>query len=209
MSKSKPSGKEQKRSSAEYYKLHTQAVEDLVTADRENSPVVSEEELRQYRTGLRKYKISDWIKVLLVKFWFPAAVCYYMVWGLSTYVADSLDMLFITGIALGVITDILTNNLLRWFANREGENDRWMMFPQKKYYTFVLNILYAWVILYFVNTIYSIINVILLSINGADTVPLGVGPVLFGIFYLAVDTLLVEAKHLLGRIVHDAMERNR
>ena len=37
--------REEKRTAAEYYRLNTQAVEDLVTADASNSPEVSEEEL--------------------------------------------------------------------------------------------------------------------------------------------------------------------
>ena len=57
---------EDKRSAADYYKLNVRAVDDLVNADVSNSPKVSEEELRKYRSG-SKIKLSDVTKVILIK----------------------------------------------------------------------------------------------------------------------------------------------
>jgi hypothetical protein len=42
---------EDSRTTADYYKLHTRAADDLANADESNSPVYSEEELRKYRSG--------------------------------------------------------------------------------------------------------------------------------------------------------------
>ena len=42
----------------DYYDLHKQAVEDLVTADVSNSPVVSKKELRKFR-GAKKIRIPN------------------------------------------------------------------------------------------------------------------------------------------------------
>lgn len=203
----KTRGTGERKSPAEYYKLNTKAVEDLVSADESNSPQVSEEELNRYRSGGR-VKLAGWVKILFIKFWFPAAVCYFFIWGLGVYVTNLLDMLVITGIALGMVTDILTNNVLRWFARTEGEHDRWMMFPKKRYWTFPLNILYAWLVLYLVVMLYNMINVLVNMVTGAGgTVVLGVEPVLFGLFYMGFDTLLIEAKHLCGRILKDAQNK--
>ncbi len=198
-------GEEEDKAAADYYKLNRQAVDDLVNANEENSPEVSEEELRKYRSGTRRFKVADWVKILFVKFWFPAAVCYFMIWGLGVYVSDLLDLLFITGIAMGIVTDLLTNNLLRFLGETEGENDRWMMFPKKRFITFIFNILYAWVVLFLVFTIYTMLNSLVASVTGQpEQVALGVEPILFGIFYVAFDSLLIGAKHLLGRILDDA-----
>lgn len=205
--KHKHAAQGEKKSTAEYYKLNTKAVEDLAGADESNSPEVSEEELNRYRSG-SKLKIAGWVKILFIKFWFPAAVCYFFIWGLGVYVTDLLDMLVITGIALGVVTDILTNSILRWFARTEGAHDRWMMFPKKSYWTFPLNILYAWAVLFLVVMLYNVINVLVNMVTGAaGTVVLGVEPVLFGLFYMGFDTLLIEAKHLCGRILRDAQNK--
>lgn len=207
MSKKRKRQGEKQKNPAEYYKLHTQAVDDLVNANEANSPEVPEEEIKKYRSH-SGIKVADWVKILFIKFWFPAAVCYFFIWGLGVYVPNMLDMLVITGIALGMVTDILTNNALRFFARTQGENDRWMMFPKKSYWTFPLNILYAWLVLFLVVVLYNVINVVLNALlKTSGNVIVGVGPILFGLFYMGIDTLLIEAKHLCGRILRDAQNK--
>ena len=194
---------------ADYYKLKTQAIEDLVTADESNSPEVSQEELRKYQSG-PKLKVADWVKMLFVKAWFPGSVCFFFIWGLGGMVADQLDLLFITGIALGVVTEMLTNNVLRFLEKKPGGNDRYMMFPHKGYITFPLNILYAFVLLFLVYTLYNIINLVIIQLTGAvDKVPLGVEPVLFGIFYMCFDMILIQGKHLILDIVKGGKRKAR
>ena len=80
---------------ANYYKLKTKAVKDLVEADESNSPEVSEEELNKYRSG-PKLNVADWVKLLLLKWWFAGAVCFFFIWGLSGYMSNMLDTLFVT-----------------------------------------------------------------------------------------------------------------
>ena len=197
---------EENRASADYYKLHTTAVEDLVNADESNSPEVSEKELNKYRSG-PKIKLSDWAKAVLIKIWFPGSVCFFIFWGLGSYLTAPLDMMLVFAIVLGMVTDLLTNNVLRFFAKTEHQNDRWMMFPKKQYMTFILNILYAMVLLVCVSTLYNLINLAILAVSGgSDTVPLGVGPILFGIFYAGFDLLFIGMKNLMLSIVRDAKE---
>ncbi len=189
---------------ADYYRLKTQAVQDLVTADESNSPEVSQAELNAYRSG-PKIMVSDWVKMAFIKFWFPGAVCFFFIWGLSSQMATELDLLFVTGMALGIVTDMLTNNVIRFLEKTPGANDRWMMFPRKGYITFPLNILYAYVVLFLVYGLYNGINLLAVRITGrADVVFLGVEPVLFGLFYMGFDTLLIGLKHLVVRLIHGA-----
>ena len=117
---------------ANYYKLKTKAVKDLVEADESNSPEVSEEELNKYRSG-PKLKVADWVKLLFLKWWFAGAVCFFFIWGLSGYMSNMLDTLFVTGIAMGIVTDILTNNALRFFEPTPGANDRYIMVTKRGY----------------------------------------------------------------------------
>lgn len=206
MSKRKKNQKPEVERQTDYYNLKTKAVEDLVTADESNSPEVSEEELRAYRSGPKR-KIADWVKMLFIKFWFNAAVCFFFIWGLSGYVADLLDLLFVTGMALGIVTDVMTNPVLRFFEKTPGENARWMMFPKKGYVTFPLNILYAYVVLFLVYTLYNILNLVIIQITGAvNTVPLGVEPILFGLFCLGFDLLLIRLKRVFLDMIHDAVK---
>lgn len=188
-----PKPEAEKQSS--YYELKTKAVDDLINADESNSPEVSKEELRKYKSGPR-LKLAEWVKLLLIKGWFAGAVCFFFFWGLGTYLAE-LDLLFVTGFALGVVTDLLTNPVLRFFEKNPGDNSRWMMFPKKGFYTLFLNILYGYVILALVVGLYTAINMTAARITGAtDEIFLGVEPVLFGVFCLGFDLLLIKAKHV-------------
>ena len=192
----------------DYYRLKTQAVDDLVTANEENSPPVSEEELRAYRSG-PKMKVADWVKMLFIKFWFAAAVCYFFFWGLGGLLPSVLDQLVVTGLALGIATDLLTNPVLRFFEKTKGENARWMMVTRKTYSGFFLNILYSYVLLFLVFTLYNVINMAAIQLLGlpGDQVVLGVEPILFGLFYLGFDLLLIKMKHTIQGMVRDAVKK--
>lgn len=200
MSKKRKDLPQEESPAAGYYDLKTRAVNDLATADETNSPPVSREELQKYR-GRKGKGLPEWLKLGFIKFWFPAAVCYFFFWGLSLYLPSMLDLLFVTGLALGAVTDILTNNALRFFAETDGANDTWMMFPKKGFITLLQNIFYAFVLLFLVYSAYVGINKAFIALTGAspDTVFLGVEPVLFGLFYLGADQLLISLKRLLIR----------
>ncbi|MBQ9719897.1 MAG: hypothetical protein IJV64_04300 [Oscillospiraceae bacterium] len=209
MARKSKTPREEQRSAADYYKLHAKAVDDLVHADESNSPEVSKEELAKYRSR-HGVNLADWVKMLLIKFWFNGAVCFFFFWGLGIYVQDLLDQLVVIGIAMGVLTDLMVNNILRFYAKTPGENDRWMMFPKKGYASFPLNILYAFVVLLFVFMLYNLINAAIVGVTGAtDSVPLGVEPVLFGLFYLLIDLMFLGLKNLFLRIVEDARHSAR
>lgn len=192
---------------SEYYRLKTQAVDDLVNASEENSPPVSEAELRAYRSGPRM-KVADWVKMLFIKFWFAGAVCFFFIWGLGGFLTNEPDLLAVTGMALGVVTDLMTNPVLRFFEKTKGENARWMMVTRKTYSGLFLNILYGYVVLFLVYTLYNVINLAAVRITGvADRVVLVVEPVFFGLFCLGFDLLLIQVKHAIVRIVRDAAKK--
>ena len=194
----------EERSAADYYRLNTKAVDDLVNATVENSPPVSREELKKYRAG-GKLTIADWLKAVLIKAWFGGVVCYFVVWGLGIYVHDQLDLLLIAGIALGFVTDLITNNIFRFIAKPSGANDRWMMFPKKNYIFLPLNVLYALLLVFCVVTTYNAVNAAIIGVTGAkESLPLGVEPILFGTFTMAWDMLFLGFKRLGGRMVNDA-----
>ena len=199
--------REEQRAAADYYRLHTRAVDELIHANAENSPDVPAEELKKYRS--RRLSLPDTLKALLVKLWFNGAVCFFFFWGLGGYLRDFLDQLVVMALAMGVVTDLLVNNALRFLAGTPGANDRWMMFPKKGYASFPLNILYAFVLLGCVVVFYQLLNAAIIALSGAaaDTVPLGVEPVLFGLFYLGFDLLFLAGGQLFRRILADARQR--
>lgn len=212
MSKNKNKNKNPQRESfdpSQYYELKTKAVDDLVTADESNSPEVSEKELMKYRSG-PKIRIAEWVKFLFIKWWFPAAVCFFFMWGLGGYM-DYLDNVVVTAIALGIVTDLLTNNAMRFLEKVPGAASRWMMFPKKGYASFPLNILYALVLMFLVFMTYNVINYTVIHLLGkpGDVPILGVEPILFGVFWTAFDMLLISMKHLGENIIRDARKPGR
>ena len=187
------------------YRIKTEAVEDLVNANKENTPSYSEEELKKYRSKSR-LNINPVFKALFIKFWFSGVVCYFFIWGLGMYIPSNLDLYFVTAIGMGFVKDILENNLYRFVANPEGSNDRWMMFPKKSYMSLVFNVLYAILVTGCVYFTYQGINFVGTSGNN-DRVVFGVEPVFFGIFYMGFELLFLWMKHMAVRIIADAKKK--
>ena len=191
--------------SSRNYELKSDAVEALAGTDSQQTPEYSKEELNKYRSR-RKLSIPDFVKILLVKAWFAGVVCFFFLWGLGNYVPNTIDLLFICAIALGMVTDILTNGAIRFMEQTPGGNDQWMLLPKKGMLSFFLNILYAFLIIFCVYELYVCINTTINSITGStDAVPLGVEPILFGLFCMGFDMLFVGLKRLLKTILADAM----
>lgn len=188
------------------YELKSDAVDALVNADSEETPEYSQEELEKYRSRSR-IRIPQTVKILFIKAWFAGAVCFFFLWGLGTYVSSMIDMLFILGVVLGIVTDLLVNNVIRFIEKTPGENDKWLMFSKKGMVSFFLNILYSLVIIVCVYFLYNVLNYAITGITGnTDTVPLGVEPILFGVFCMAFDMLFVGIKELIKSIFSDARQ---
>ena len=200
----------EKKSSADYYKLKTDAVDRLVNAEKKTYDKTKGDPGKEYRSRGFLDKIPSWIKALFIKFWFNGSVCFFIFWGLGMYVTAMLDMIFVLAVVMGMVTDILVNNAFRFLATYEGQNDKWMMFPKKKYWTFVANILYAFPVLVGVIWFYNIFNVVLNNIKGTEgEMFLGVEPIVFGLAYMAIDMLFITMKNTMIKIISDAKQKNQ
>lgn len=196
------------KSAENYYELKKDAVERLANADRKIYPKTKTDPGKAYRSNALD-KVPNWIKALFLKFWFNGAVCFFIFWGLGLYVTNMLDMLVVIAVVLGMVTDILVNNAFRFLERYEGQNSKWMMFPKKRYWTFLANIIYAFPVLACVVWLYEIINTIGNNIKGTENeIILGVEPILFGLFYLFFDLCFIGVKNTLRKIVSDAKQKN-
>ena len=184
------------------YQLKLQAVDDLVNASPENSPPVSSQELRKFQSGHR-ITLADWVKAILLKWWIAGMVCYFFIWGLSAVSINPWDHLVILGVALGGITHLITNNILRFIAKQEGAYNRWMMFPKKSLLYLPADLVYALILMALTIMTYNGINL------QAGRAVLGVEPILFGLLTTGWDLLLLGCKRMLRRIVEDAKKRSR
>jgi len=197
------------KNSEKNYNLKSEAVEDLLEAQEGIAPEYSEEELAKYRSG-GKFRIPESVKVLFLKAWFPGAVCYFILWGLGMYIYSLIDMMFVLGVVLGMATDLLTNNVIRFIEPTPGANDKWLMFPKKGMASFFLNIVYALVLVLCVYSLYTGINGVYAAVTGnTDVVLLGVEPVLFGVFCMGFDMLFILIKRTFVSIIADAKNKAR
>lgn len=192
------------------YELKSEAVNELVEAMEQEAPEYSKEELEKYRSK-RGIKIPDPVKFLAIKAWFAGAVCFFILWGLGLYLANMLDMLFVASVAMGMVTDLLVNPILRFMEKYPGQNDKWMLFPKKtKLGSFFLNIIYSFFLVYCVYSLYTTVNVAINTITGnPDAVTLGVEPILFGLLCMGFDMLFISIKRLFLNILQDAKTKAR
>ena len=199
-----------KEESSNPYELKTEAVDRLVNAhsDKTLKPL-GVDPGKKYRSNGLIERLPAWFKAVFMKFWFNGAVCYFILWGLGLFITNFENMILILALVLGMVTDILVNNAFRFFAVVEGANDKWMMFPKKKYINLIFNIIYSFAVLlivvWFYNTLNGVINVMLGTEN---QVYVGVEPVLFGLFYVIFDLCFIGMKNLCISIVRDAKNKN-
>ncbi|MDE7280745.1 MAG: hypothetical protein K2N36_03275 [Ruminiclostridium sp.] len=198
--------KEQEPLSAEngYYRLKTDAVDRLLNA--ENAPEVADEEIEKYITK-HKRKIPSWLKVIFIKFWFAGAVCYFVMWGLGLMISG-LDLMAALAIVLGLANDLLINHALRHFEPFSGAYNKWIMFPMKKFWTIFLNILYAVVLLFFIVQTYTVVNTLIAgSPETAESVPIGVEPILFGLLFMGYDMLFLAIRNTVKKVFGEAEKK--
>lgn len=191
-----------------YYDLKTEAVQRLLNAEKKEYAKTNKDPGRAYRSSFID-KIPSCILALFVKFWFSGAVCYFIFWGLGLYIGNMEDMIVILAIVLGMVTDLGVNNVFRFFETYKGQNTKWMMFPQKGWWTFILNIPYALVVLLGVMWFYQILNAGLNMMNESEGIMyVGVEPLLFGLSYMAIDVLLIFIKNTMISVIADAKNKN-
>lgn len=187
-----------------YYKLHSDAVNDLVGATEQNTPHYSREELEKYRSGRKKWRIPDALKAVCIKWWFYGAVCFFVFWGLGLYVQARLDLYFIAAVVLGMVTDLLINHFLRFTEKLPGGSKKWMMVTKRGATGFFLNLLYGFALLFLVITAYNVLNMFMALLFGENVLVLGVEPVFFGLACMGADMLCIALKRMLMKIVSDA-----
>ena len=182
----------------EYYDLHTEAVDDLVSATKENTPRYAKAELEKYRSGKgKKLRVPEWLKAVLIKAWFYGAVCFFVFMGLGLYVGSQIDLLFIAAVVLGMVTDLLINHFLRFTEKLPGGMARWMLVTRRGAVGFFMNLVYGFVLLALVVTGYAVLSAVL-------GVTVGVEPLLFGLMTMGADMLCVSVKRMLMKIIADA-----
>ncbi len=197
-------------STSDNYKLNTSAVDRLVDASKGKVVEVDEKEVNQYKSG-KLQKIPTFIKAIFIKWWFAGAACFFFLWGLGTIIQNQLALLLVLGFGLGIITNMLANNLLRFLESSDREYDKWILFPWRKWWTIFLDVIFSFVLLFLVVKTYDGINALIIYTKQLDpnSVPLGVEPFLFGIFYIVYDLAIIWLRNLIIFIINKIIYRHK
>lgn len=175
------------------YALNTEAVDALVEAQQGNVPQYTEEELKRYQTKSGIHMPRP-LLVILMKAWFYGAVCFFILWGLGN-VLHITDRIVICGIVIGMVIDLLLNNALRFFESVPGEFQNWIMVNRRGVLGLFLNVAYGLLLMCCVFGIYSLINM------RPEVFFVGVEPILFGLFTMGFDLLMVGIRNLIVKLI--------
>jgi hypothetical protein len=205
-----------------YYDIRKEAVDDLVSAlkgeetesaepsmnmadyaqSEEEKKKLKDKQFNPYSVD-KMSRIPTWIKAIFVKFWAAGAVCFFITWGLQSFLNNE-NLVLLMGLVMGIVTDVFVNSAFIHFQSDAREYDAYMLlpFPFKVFWTFFVNIAYSIGVMFVVSFIYAGINIYF------DTV-FGVEPLLFGVFYTAVDMVFIGIKDLIVFLVRKAKKKKR
>ena len=145
--------------------------------------------------------LPAWVKAIFIKWWFAGAVCFFIMWGIGQ---TGLDAIFLVGVILGVIVDVLVNPIFRMLESDKKEYNYYMMFPfpLKAFWTFLTNVIYYLAIALVINYCYFGVNQIINLIkHTTDVYYVGVEPLLFGVFCVVADMAFIGIKDLIVFLV--------
>ena len=147
-------------------------------------------------------RIPTALKAIIIKAWFAGAVYYFFNWSLDFQATDSLDLIVVTGAIIGVIMDLIVNKVLLSISTKGDGVQRYLMFYSKKFYSLILNTIYGVLLALLVALVYFAVNITVIALLGlpSDAVPLGVEPILFGIFYMLLDMAFVGCRNIVRRL---------
>jgi len=149
------------------------------------------------------------VKAVFIKFWFAGPVFFFIVMGMESLVSiDQLDLVLVLGAGLGLITDLLVNNIFRYMQTDTNDMDVYMVFPKKNMTGFVCNILYGILMSMAISYTYNAINLLAIA-NGtvsSDEVFLPTEPLLYGVFFVLYDFSVLGIKYIVRRIFKKPQE---
>ncbi len=143
------------------------------------------------------------VKAIFIKWWFAGAVFFFIGMGLpALHSTDNLDLVFALGIVLGMVNDLLVNNLFRYMRTDRAIYDPWMVFPKKGLLSFFANVLYYILVSFGVYFLYTAINTLAVKtgIREASEIFLAVEPVGYGIATLLIDLIVLGIKALIKKL---------
>lgn len=169
------------------------SIDQEIERKLQNQKAQEEKELDPYKID-RLSQMPMWILITILKWWFGGAV-FYLAWmGLFIISNDGSTETIVGGVILGAVIDILLNRIIR-FMERGESNDKYIFVTTKKYYSFILNILYGLFISFFITYVIGIPVTLIARTFGYEGV-IALEPISFGLCYVLLDFVLIKLKRL-------------
>lgn len=167
-----------------------------------------EEKLKNQQEKLDKefdpYKIDKLagmpmgLVIFIIKWWFAGAIYYFAWMGIFALSDDGSTEALLGGVILGAIMDLLVNRIIRFVEREKGANEKYILVRTKKYYSFVMNMLYCVLVSFFITYgIGGLIGLIAKAFGHEGSIALE--PISFGLMFFAIDWVCIKIKHLLNK----------
>ncbi len=205
MSRKNKKQKQKETTIEDYYDLKTKEMDELVSALKGEEEFETEApttdigiitgEEKEVGKQFNPYKLDRLsrvpmvVKALFIKWWFAGMCCFLFVMGLQSFIGQGENLIWVNGVMMGVVVDVLVNPCLRYFDDDTKKSNNYIMFPFpfKKFWTFFANVAYSVVVMWGVNYAYMGINLLFQRTIGLE-------PLLFGVFYVLIDMAFIGVK---------------
>lgn len=160
-------------------------------------------------------KIDDRYKIIFFRWWFSAAICFFIAWGLSFGNQDTtFELIFFLGLGMGIGNLFIFNPIISsvFDIKRRGKiankkmNERTVL--EGSFYM-LAEIFKSLLAVYLVSWVYQGINILInyLMNNPKDQVSFGIEPITFGIIFTIIylvlgwlwDLVVITFNHLFRR----------
>ncbi len=136
--------------------------------------------------------------VFIIKWWFAGAIYYFAWMGIFSFSDDGSTEALLGGIILGAVMDLLINRIIRFVEREDGANEKYILVRTKKYYSFVINMLYCVLASFFIT--YGIGGLVgLIAKAFGHTGEIALEPISFGLMFYAIDWICLKIKHLINK----------
>jgi hypothetical protein len=147
-------------------------------------------------------KIPYNIKTYILKFWFAGAVYYFAGWGIYSEQFDSFDETVLVGLVLGIVLDLLVNNILRFIETDKDKADIYLVSRKKKFYSIFISVFYGIILSVLIGYTYHFLNLGIINLfNKPDKIYIGGEPFGFGLLFVLYDYIILLFINLIRKLL--------
>ncbi len=106
--------------------------------------LIQEKEIDAYQKRGFLQKIPYSIKAILIKYWFFGVICFFVLMGLGFVLQDFIDKFVVCGLLGGMVTDVVTDNILIMIDSDKNESKWYVIYKKEKsVLSLIINLVYS------------------------------------------------------------------